>query len=122
MHQGNQIRLPFHELIDHSPWRVRSWLRRFLPAPSGYVFVVMKEPAVILIPEDFYDDRNAYWPSLFTALRGRRVYFLCWVRCGLEANQAAFERKFAEVFRGHEARYANHRFVFLANNHAQLAL
>ena len=115
------MHLPFeaYELLDHLPWRVAGPIKNRFPPRVGYFHVFSKEPLIVLIPEDFYDDA-ANWAPFFAKLKRRRVYFICLVRGPIDAQPS--EYPLARVLSGHKVTYPEHRFVFLANNLKQLEM
>lgn len=109
------------QFVDRLPWRLARGLRRRFPPTSAWCAVINVDPAVLLIPEDFYDEAEL-WEAFFQHLRRRRVYFLGWVRWGLESDPAEYALRVQRVLERHRARYPLHDFVFLANNQAQLEI
>lgn len=105
-------------LADRLPWRVAHRLRRRFPPTLGHCKVISGDPAVIIIPEDFYDNL-ALWRPFFEDLRKKKVYFVCVVRGGIEADPNVYRKCLQTALSDHRARYQSHRFIFLPNNGVQ---
>lgn len=110
--------LKLHKAVDSLPWPIAKRLREFLPAPTGYYFIVKNSPLIIIIPEDFYDEEKR-WTPFFDSLKSHKVYFFCKIRCAIEANPKAYKELIAKAISKHSHRYPNHHFIFMANNLAQ---
>lgn len=108
-------------MVDLLPWKLAQRVRRYFPPQLGFCFVLNEEPPIILLPEDFYDDPGAPWPTLFQAIGGREVTFVCLVRWGLEGDPA-YRDRLLRILAEHHSRYPRHRFAYLANNSAQLEI
>ena len=93
-------------------------MRRFPPL-YAYFHVLSEHPLVVLIPEDFPDERKI-WAPFFAALGHVDVTFLCLVRGPLEAGGEQGFNHTAAAFAAHRARYPRQDLVLLANNKRQM--
>ncbi|NOS90164.1 MAG: glycosyltransferase family 4 protein [Methylococcaceae bacterium] len=107
-----------HKLLDRLPWTIAGPLKRRYPEPFGFYFVFNKNPLIVLIPEDFFDELWR-WTPLFEALKKRRVYFIGLVRSGFEFDPPGYKPLISSVLAAHAQKYPEHRFIMLANNPAQ---
>jgi glycosyltransferase involved in cell wall biosynthesis len=113
-----QLSFGTQRVVDQLPWRIARRIRRLFPPTYGHCSVISTDPAIIVIPEDFYDD-PALWRPFFEALAEKKVYFLCLILAGIEGYTKYFKDTLARVLSEHQAGYPRHQFIFLANNAAQ---
>lgn len=103
-------------MADRLPWRIARIVRRIYPPRTGYYCAVLNtDPAIVLIPEDFYDAAEI-WKPFFDALARKRVYFLCWVSWDMDRDVKGFKEWFPKIMAEHRARYPRHEFIYLANS------
>lgn len=112
-------RLTLDRVIESLPWRISSVLLRRFPPLYAYFHVLSEHPLVVLIPEDFPDERKI-WAPFFAALGHVDVTFLCLVRGPLEAGGEQGFNHTAAAFAAHRARYPRQDLVLLANNKRQM--
>ena len=113
--------LAIQSTLDKLPWRVSHALRRFIPETYGYFHVIAHRPLIVLIPEDFADERER-WNPFFHALKDNDVTFLCLIRGALEARGAVGFDNTHAVWVEHRASYPKHKFIYLANSELQRSM
>jgi glycosyltransferase involved in cell wall biosynthesis len=106
------------QLADHLPWRIAKAIRHLIPPSHAHCSVISTDPAIVVIPEDFYDS-PALWQPFFGALADKKVSFLCLVLSGIEGYDWDYKKLLSRVLADHMARYPRHNFTFLANDPAQ---
>ncbi|MBK8992642.1 MAG: hypothetical protein IPM40_13580 [Gammaproteobacteria bacterium] len=78
-------KLKVDRAIEALPWRIAKVLQQKFPPLYAYFHVINEDPLMIMMPEDFPDDRQL-WSHFFEALRNVDVTILCLIRGPLEAG------------------------------------
>jgi len=105
-------------IADRLPWRIARGVRHLFPPTHGHCSVVSTDPAIVAIPEDFYDEPGL-WQPFFDAIAKTKVHFICLVLADIEGYDWDYKKHLSRVLNEHKRRYPNHHFTFLANDSAQ---